>query len=84
MVQPPWLDKFEINLTTYSFKDGQFSFWEGEVNGKAVVIRVREDGSPVMQWIFEEGLPGGIAIRPADGERVKQWLAAHPEHKLSE
>lgn len=84
MVQPPWLDQFEIEPMTYFFKDGQFSFWEGEVHGKAVVIRVREDGSPVMQWIFEEGLPRGIAIHPADSKHVKQWLEAHPEYELSE
>lgn len=84
MVQPPWLDQFKIDPMMYFFKDGQFSFWEGEVNGKAVVIRVREDGSPVMQWIFEEELPRGIAIHPADGEHVKQWLEAHPEYELSE
>lgn len=84
MVQPPWLDRFEIDPTTYSFKDGQFSFWEGEINGKAVVIRVGKDGSPVLQWIFEEGLPGKIAIHPADGEHIKQWLETHPEYELRE
>ncbi len=83
MVRPSWLDQFEIDPMTFFFKDGQFSFWEGEVNGKAVVIRVREDGSPLMQWIFEEGLPGGISIHPAGGRHVKQWLEAHPEYKLS-
>lgn len=84
MVQPPWLDQFEIKPTLYSFKDGQFSFWEGEVDGKSVVIRVREDGSLVIQWIFEEGLPRGIAIHPADSKHIKQWLEAHPEYELSE
>lgn len=82
MVQPPWLDQFEIETMTHLFKDGRFSFWEGEVDGKTVVIRVSEDGSPVMQWIFEEGLPGGIEINPADGEHIQQWLEAHPEYEL--
>ena len=83
IVQPLWLDRFEIKPTTYLFKDGQFSFWEGEVNGKTTVIRVREDGSPVLRWIFEEGLPGGIEIRPATGEHVARWLADNPEYELS-
>ena len=84
MVQPPWLDQFEINPMTFFFKDGQFSFWEGKVDGKAVVIRIREDDSPVMQWIFEEGLPRGIPIHPASGDHIKQWIEDHPEYELSE
>lgn len=84
LVQPRWLDQFDVKPKTYSFKDGQFSFWEGEVDGKVVVIRVPEDGSPVLQWIFEEGLPGKIPISPADDDQVKQWLIAHPEYELSE
>lgn len=82
MVQPPWLNKFEISPMTYSFEDGRFNFWEGEVNGKTVVIRVREGDSPVMQWIKE--LPLGVPIYPADGEHIKQWLESHPEYKLSQ
>lgn len=84
IVQPPWLDQFEIEPMTYFFKDGQFNFWEGEVNEKTVVIRVQKDDSPVMQWIFEEELPGGIPIHPASGEHIKQWLEDHPEYELSE
>jgi hypothetical protein len=83
MVQPPWLDHFEIDPMTFPFSDGQFSFWKGEVNRATVVIRVREDESPVMRWI-EEGLPLGIPIYPASGEDVKQWLAEHPDYELSE
>jgi hypothetical protein len=83
MVEPPWLDQFEIEPMTYFFKDGQFSFWEGEIDGKTVVIRVREDDSPVMRWIFEEELPRGVGIHPATGEHIKQWLADHPEYELS-
>ncbi len=82
IVQPPWLDQFEIKPTTYPFKDGKFSFWEGEVDGKTVVIRVPEDGSPVLQWIFEEGLPGGVQIRHAHGDHVIKWFETHPEYKL--
>lgn len=84
MVQPPWLDQFEIEPMTYFFTDGQFSFWEGEVEGKTVVIRVGKDDSPVMRWIFEERLPRGVTIRPADGKHIKQWLEDHPEYALSE
>jgi len=83
MVQPSWLNQFEIDPMTFFFKDGQFSFWEGEVDGKAVVILVREDDSPVMQWI-EKGLPLGTPIHPAGGEHIKQWLGGHLEYELSE
>jgi hypothetical protein len=83
IVQPSWLDQFENDLTMFIFKDGRFSFWEGEVNGNIVVLRVREDESPVMLWIEKE-LPLGIPIRPASGERIQQWIDSNPEYKLSE
>jgi hypothetical protein len=54
-----------------------------KVDGKIAVIRVRDDDSPVMRWIFEEGLPRGIAIRPANGKHIKQWLVGHPEYEFS-
>ena len=82
MVRPPWLDQFEVKPTTYFFKDGQFGFWEAEVGEKSVVIRVPEDGSPVLQWIFEEELPRKVEIKPATGEHIQQWLLEHPEYKL--
>jgi hypothetical protein len=83
MIRPFWLDQFEIKPTTYFFKDGKFNFWEGEVDGKVVVIRVREDDSAVMQWV-EQGLPLKIGIRPARGENIGKWLTDHPEYELSE
>ena len=82
MVQPPWLDQFEIDPMTFFFKDGQFSFWEGEIDGKAVVIRIKKDDSPVMQWI-EKGLPLGIPIHPASGDHIKKWIEDHPEYELN-
>lgn len=83
MVQPRWLDKFEIDPMMFFFKDGRFSFWEGQVIDKTVVIRVREDESPVMRWI-DEGLPLGVAIHPADGLQIKHWFKNHPEFDFNE
>lgn len=81
MVHPSWLNQFDIEPMTYFFKDGEFSFWEADVNGKAVIIRIQKDESPVMQWI-EQGLPPGTPIRPANGEHIQQWLKDHPEYEL--
>jgi hypothetical protein len=83
ILHPSWLNQFEIEPVTFSFKDGQFGFWEGEVDGKAVVIRVQKDDSPVMQWIGS-GLPLGIPIHLASGEHIQQWLKSHPEFQFSE
>jgi hypothetical protein len=80
MVLPPWLDKFEIVPMTYAFQDGTFTFWAGEVKGKSVVLRIREDESPTMEWIRDYP---GIPMYPATGEHVKQWLTEHPEYELS-
>lgn len=82
IVQPPWLDQFKIDPMTFYFKDGQFNFWEGKIEGKTVVIRVREGDSPVMYWIGS-GLPLGIPIQPANGEHIKEWLQNHLEYELS-
>lgn len=81
LVQPPWLDKFEYTPIVFSFSDGRFSLWEGEVGGKPVVIRVSENSSPVIQWIFKEGLPGGIDIHPASGDHIQEWIKTHPEYE---
>ena len=64
----------------YSFEDGNFSFWEGEVDGNIVVIRVREDDKASMRWV-EKGLPRGITIHPASIDHIRQWQDGHPEYK---
>ncbi|MEN9342128.1 MAG: hypothetical protein RIQ54_384 [Candidatus Parcubacteria bacterium] len=81
LFQPPWLDQFKINPTTYLFEDGEFGFWEGTANGKNIVIRVPKEKSPVQAWIAE-GLPLAVEIRPASGAHAQQWLKDHPEQTL--
>lgn len=66
----------------YSFQDGRFSFWEGRISDKIVVIRVREDVRPADRWI-EKQLPPGIALYPAKEENIQNWLAGHQEYKIS-
>ena len=81
MVQPPWLDDFEIAPTVYSFVDGRFIFWEGELNRKTIVMRLREDESPVMRWV-EQKLSVPVNIRPASGDNIGRWFLNNPEYKL--
>lgn len=81
LFQPPWLEQFKIEPTTYLFEDGEFSFWEGTVNEKVVVLRISKDKSPVMTWIAAE-LPVPVEIRPASGAHIQQWLKDHPTQKL--
>jgi hypothetical protein len=78
---PFWLDEFALQPIEFSFADGVYTFWEGTVDGDAVVIRVPKNGSPVMQWI-EMGLQLGTPIRQAQGNTILQWIAEHPEISL--
>lgn len=81
MVQPWWLDQFNVEPMTYFFDDGEFGFWEGTVRGVSTVIRVPKDGSAVMQWVAED-LPVPATIRPANAAQIKKWLANNPEQRL--
>lgn len=81
--QEKFREKFEEEPKIYSFKDGRFSFWEGNINENAVmVIRVREDNKPSKRWV-EKGLPPGIPLRPAPEEHIQRWLDSHPDYKIN-
>ena len=75
--------KLEKNPEIYTFEDGEFSFWEAQINSKRVVFRVKR-GDNAANRALEKGVPAGSSVYPASEAGIQEWLSGHPKYPVIE